>query len=102
MNENRSNLQKKWSILKEIINSKGHSSYPDSRTIDGNTVTDKAVIADNFNKFFVNVGPTLAKSIPTTVYSPTRFLKERNLNTIFLIPVLDQEVEKMKKKIKIS
>ena len=60
---------------------------------DGKQVTNMLDIVNGFNDFFVNVGPDLAKNIPCepdkTIFN---YLKGRNANSIFLAPVLEQEV----------
>jgi hypothetical protein len=49
-------------------------------------------IANQFNKYFVNIGPDLEKHIPHNSQPPGFYLKERSTNSIFLKPVIEKEV----------
>ena len=50
-------------------------------------------MANIFNKYFVNVGCNIDKSIPRTKKSVLDYLKKRNPNSFFLAPVTPQEIE---------
>ena len=79
--------------MKDII-SKNKTSSSCSRFYinDGVTITsDKKVIAEKFNSFFINVGPNLAKNIPPNSRSPTGFMI-RNINSMAVLPVSQSEV----------
>ena len=56
------------------------------------TTTDKNKISNGFNSFFVNVGPNLAKNIPDDPRSPSTFMKGANINSMLVIPVIEEEV----------
>ena len=63
LKENKNNLKSSWRIMKDII-SKNKSTSPCSRFYvnDSTNITnDKKKIVENFNSFFINVGPNLAK-----------------------------------------
>ena len=62
LEDNKNNLKNSWRILKDIINKKKSSSPCSRFYINRNITTDKKVIANGFNSFFVNVGPNLANS----------------------------------------
>ena len=56
-------------------------------------ITDPEAIADGFNNYFVNIGPTLASKIPNSNLSHRRFLPE-NLNfSLFLEPANEMEIK---------
>ena len=57
-------------------------------------------MANNFNDFFVNVGPTLASKIPNNGVDPLSYMNTRNENSIFLEPVNATEVSKIIKEIR--
>ena len=100
--DRQTNLKKKWSLIKEIINKKNNHSHPPSLKINNKEITDKLSIANTFNKYFVNIGPQLASSIKPNQNSPLHYLNDANPGSIFLIPVTDHEVEKIIKNMKIS
>ena len=58
--DNKNNLKKTWSIIKDVINKKKKSSSSSNFVIYGSTVTDNITIAKHFNKYFVNVASELA------------------------------------------
>ena len=76
LNENKNNIKKSWTILKQIINKKGTHKVNSRFRISNGLTMDKKTISDGFNSFFVNVGPNLAKMIPDDPRSPTNFMKD--------------------------
>ena len=50
----------------------------------------------------MNIGPTLAKKIPNTSVDPLCYIPERNVDTIFLNPVTENEIVKIIKQMKNS
>ena len=48
---------------------------------------------NTFNKFFVNVGPNIDKSIPRTRKAPLGYLKNANPSSLFLAPVTSDKIE---------
>ena len=73
-----------WTGITSIINVKAKNQI---------SVNDPVKMANIFNKFFVDVGPNVDKSISRTKKSPLDFLKDRNPNSMFLAPVTPQEIE---------
>ena len=61
---NKSNSKKMWSIPKNIIN-RNKEKYIKRRfkLSDGSITNDKKLISNNFNDFFINVGPNVANCI---------------------------------------
>ena len=91
-----------WRLLKDIINKKKSSGINSRFVIDGNLTTDKNQVAKSFNSFFVNVGPTLARKIPDTNISPTKNLKNIDIQSMLVNHVTKNEVEEIIKSLKIS
>ena len=60
---NKKNLKKAWSTLKYIISNKSGCCISDRFTIDNSVVTDKNVIANSFNDFYINIASKLASNI---------------------------------------
>ena len=90
--ENKTKTRNMWCILKEVINKKKSQIKPVNFKINNRDTSDKKTIANGFNNFFVNVGNKLAKDIPNSCVDPTTFIKESNLQSIFLQPVHSNEV----------
>lgn len=56
-----------WLCINQILNRKQNKKdYPSSFIIDGKTVENHSIIADEFNKYYSEIGPTLASKIHTT------------------------------------
>ena len=61
---NKNDLSKSWKILRSIIGKYSNNSTRKlSFNINNTVVTDSEVIANEFNNFFVSIGPTLASNI---------------------------------------
>ena len=100
LDDNKSNLRKTWNILKEVINKSSHCNIPDTFVINNKLVSNKIDIANSFNKYVVNIGPSLSKNIPNTSKNPQSFMKTHIIESIFLKPVVENEVESLIKNLK--
>ena len=102
LSQNIGNSKKTWNILKTVINQRPTNNLPEKLNVNGTLTDNKQTIANGFNSYFANVGTTLASKIPKTNINPLHFLKERNLNSIYLKPVTTDEVTKIINKLKNS
>ena len=88
LESNKSNFKKTWNILETIINKKKvHKINENFKLPDYSITSDKKVISENFNDFFVNVGYNLAKHIPNVNVSTRDFMTDRLIESINLEPV---------------
>ena len=92
----KSNMKKTWGIIKEVIG-KNTSNQIQSRfkSSDGKDITNKYVISEKFNEFFNNIGPTLARKFEKIKGSPELYLMSRQLNSLFITPVTNEDVGKI-------
>ena len=91
---NKSNMKKTWGILKNIINrNKTKKIQSQFKLNDGSITSNKLVISDKFNDFFINIGPTLADKIPKQSKLPEAYLGSKIENSIMLVPVTLTEIE---------
>ena len=82
---------KSW--VNDIINNHRKSNIQCKFKLNNGTVTDdKKVISESFKKFFINIGPTLAKSIPFIDKSPLNSMGDRILESLYLQPVTCEEI----------
>ena len=60
------NIKNTWNVMKAVIGKSKicNDKFPKSLNINKEEITDKKIIADTFNKFFLNVGSNLANKIP--------------------------------------
>ena len=64
----RNDMKSTWTMIKEIINkSTTDSNHPVTFRINDTEQNDPNVIADEFNKFFVEIGPKLASNMQTSL-----------------------------------
>ena len=57
LENNKFNLRKTWGVIKEIINKRTNTNMPDTFIVNNKTVSNKAYIANAFNKYFVKCRP---------------------------------------------
>ena len=60
----KNDVKKTWQLINQIISktSKKHD-FPKSFLVNGSYITDKTEIANEFNKYFIHIGPQLAAGI---------------------------------------
>jgi len=93
----RNDIRKTWETINNIMNrSKKINEYPEQFHSDGKSVADKTVIAEEFNKYFIGVGPKQAEKIliPENK-SFTDFLKNPTIHIFNFKTVDDQEIIKV-------
>ena len=100
--ESRNNIVKSWKIIRDVINKRKNTTKTVSFRINEHDITDQQTIAEKFNEFYVNIGPTLASKIPTGRCDPISYIKNGTRNSIFLHPVNEEEVSNILKDMKNS
>ena len=81
---NKNNLRKVWTIIKQVINRKKSSKTHDKFMYNNREITDPQTVADGFNNYFVNIGPTLASKIPDKDVSHKKIPTSKYKNLIIL------------------
>ena len=92
---NKTNISIVWKGIKSIVNIKQQSSRKDITLIDGDgkDITDPYKISNSFNKYFVNIGPDIDKTIPKSKHDYNKYLNEIHCNkTLFLVPTTHNEI----------
>ena len=78
---NKNNLRKVRAIIKPVINRKKSPKTHDKFMYNNRDITDPQIIADGFNNYFVNIGPTLAsKFLITIIHTKNSYLKTEKPN----------------------
>ena len=93
--EHKSNIKKSWQIIKFVINKRKYKMPCTKLKLNGTIIDDGIDIANKFNNFFVNVGNTLAKSIPTSHKYPNDYISYNASDTFSLEPVTENEICKI-------
>jgi hypothetical protein len=63
--ENSKNSKDCWKYINELLNRKPKRTAVNQLKVNGKTITGNKNIANEFNKFFCEIGPKLAEKIPT-------------------------------------
>ena len=72
---NKGNLKETWKLLNSIINTKKKTMQVGNEFENkGESITGNEHIANAFNKYFVNVGPSLADNVPATDTQLSQYL----------------------------
>ena len=62
LKNNKDNMKKTWAIMKSIVNRNQNKQIQNKFKLNDGTVTsNKLVICEKFNDFFIGIGPSLAK-----------------------------------------
>ena len=70
----KSNVKGTWKILHEILNTdRGKRGLPSMFRTDSQEISDPIEIANQFCKYFTNIGPSLASKIPVSEKSRNSF-----------------------------
>ena len=93
LRQNQSDLFKSWQLIKQIIDKNKKSAPPLKMPINNQLIIDKNAIAEYFYNHYVNIGSSLAEKISPNGIKPSMYIKDRNLHTIFISPVGEDEVE---------
>src|ERR1043165_7281815 len=93
-------LKKTWTVIKTLLSKNDISLAVDSFLIDNIEVTDKAVIANKFNKFFTEIGPTLAANIGECQTSFKNFLRDSPSSSIGIALTSPEEIMSIAKELR--
>ncbi len=94
LNEFKYNSKQTWKLLNNILGRCNKSIISSRFRIGSSYVSDPTTIANNFNSYFVNVGPNLAREIPATDIDFHHFLQNvaSPRNSLFLSPTNYDEI----------
>ena len=98
------NIRGTWNILNQIINGTKRPNKLPSTFVDSNNqdISNPCLIANQFYNFFANLGPSLARKIPTSVKSYRSFLPERFFSSFFFESASQCEVVEIANSLRIK
>ena len=81
LNTFKNDTKRTWQIIKEINGKQKSCSgfLPQMIRVDNKSLYEPRIIAQEFNKFFTNIGPALSRKITNTKSSFTEFLVPSHL-----------------------
>ena len=65
-NQMSGNIKETWSIINKILHNGSSNLVFEKFNDNGVFITNGDLIADKFNKYFINIGSNLASGIPVT------------------------------------
>ena len=92
---NSKNMKQLWLGIKSVISIRKSSNVnviSKLKNSDGALTSDPVVIANLFNKFFVNVSHDITKKIPRTRKSPLDFISNSIGESFFIAPSVPSEI----------
>lgn len=90
--DNKSNIKRMWKVLREVMGSEVNCCQPLYLTNEQNLEISGGKMADEFNSFFCNVGPNLAKTIPLHNENKSWTGESRVIKSLFLDEVGENEI----------
>ena len=98
----KDNIKKTWKKINELLNKcKNKKEFPDYFLINNEKVRDKNKIANGFNNFFANIGPSLSSEITTDSTNTIRtYMKERIACSFKFNTISTEDVAKICMKLK--
>ena len=101
LNENKHSMKNTWNIIKTALNKQNDkSNFPHSFEIDGKQVTNPLSIATSFNKYYTDIGKITSQNVPKSNRKYTDYLKNPNINSIFIEPVDEHMISEIVNKLK--
>ena len=100
----KNDSKKTWTIMKEIIGKSKirQDNFPQKIKLEDKEISTKQHIAEEFNNFFVNIGPNLARKIPQSSHDFISYVeKETNILTT-QDSVSESEIKKAFNQVKIN
>ena len=89
--QHKHNLRKSWSTIRTIINRKKSGIVCSEFRVNNKLTNDSNLIANSFNKHYINVGPNLSKTIPPTDQDPLSYITDNNSHSMLLNSVSEEE-----------
>ena len=87
------NIKASWKCINSLIGSKNTKSKYLNITLSNDVVSsDPPLVAECFNNYFVNVGPSLDANIPVNQMSHINFMRQRITNSLYAMPSTPNEV----------
>ena len=94
--KSKNDMKKTWKTINNILGRKKNALIQAQfKNSHGETISDPQLIANDFNDFFVNIGPNLTSKINSTGKEYYEYLKDPIQKSVFLSPVIDDEIVKI-------
>ena len=86
-------MKQTWKCLKSVLNKNDERVELPRHFRDGNNIIkDKGEIADNFNKYFANIGNEISNTVSHALTNCSDYFNPRNPHSIYLDPVTPSDI----------
>ena len=86
-------MKQTWKFLKSVLNKSDECVELPRYFRDGNNIIeDKGEIADNFNKYFANIGNQIRNTVSRALTNCSEYFNPRNPHSIYLYPVTPSDI----------
>ena len=93
---NKHDLKKSWTIIKEVINKrKIVTDLPSKFRYNNKVIEDNLSISNRFNEYFTNIGKTLAGKIPVSPQSHNDYLTGNYTSPFIMTSATEEEILKL-------
>src|SRR6218665_2643307 len=92
LHQHGGNMRKVWQTINKIIGKSVYSPKIAEIDLNGHKCNDPKAIADSFNHYFSNLGPSLARAINRGNMRPKDYLQNRITQSLFLNSVTPTEI----------
>ena len=90
----KGDLKKSWKVLNELRNKKRSVSFPNYIEFNKKIITDRRIIINNFNNYFVNIANNLNNNMPSDRFHDYKFfMKNRVADTLFFNDIESDEID---------
>ena len=92
LTENKNNVKETWKVLHHVMDNKNSKmSFPNYLINEENNEIDRNEMANEFNSYFVNIGPSLASKIDNNQQESWKW-KSKTVKSMYLEGVTEQEI----------
>ena len=88
----KGDIKKTWGTINETIRKK--KAYNKITINENNNIVEQADVPNKFCNYFTTIADEIVSQIPISDVNPESFLKDRELNSFFMIPITNDETEK--------
>ena len=90
----KGDLKKSWKVLNELRNKKRIPSFPNYIEFNKKIITDRRLIINKFNEYFVNIATNLNNNMsPDHFHDYKVFMKNRVADTMFFDDIESNEID---------
>ena len=95
-NKCNGDMKKCWKVLNEMRHKRKSVSFPNYIEVNQQLITDRRIIVNRFNHYFVNIAQNLNNSKPQTDFKDFKiFLKNRVEETMFFSEIESNEIDEV-------